>query len=108
MAGFNVAYAEPKGVMNSTIFNATDLNFVPQSYGNASNVVGTMKNVGNGSFSSIRLVTEVFNSANHLIDVVESYPSFTVLDPNETTSFKIPIDANGFDHFVIRVGAENQ
>lgn len=108
VSGLNIAYGEPKGVLNSTVLASTNLNVESESYGNSSYIVGTAKNIIDETLGNIRLIVEVYDSANQLIDVIERSPSFGELSPNATSPFKIPIDTVNFDHYVIRVGADRE
>jgi hypothetical protein len=55
----------------------------------------------------IKLSLEVYNSTNNLIGLTQGAPTYTILEPGQSSTFEILSDVgrlNGFDHYIIKTG----
>ena len=61
----------------------------------------------NKTLHGIKLSLEVYNSTNNLIGLTQGAPTYTILEPGQSSTFEILSDVgrlNGFDHYIIKTG----
>jgi hypothetical protein len=79
---------------------------VPHSSGNTIDVVGILTNIGDVTTSHLKVIVQAYNSSNQLIGVSEGFPSYSVLNPEQSTPFLVPteVPSSIFHHYIVRVG----
>jgi len=68
-------------------------------------ILGNIKNIGNTTYNDVSIVASLYNNRSGLIDLIEDHPIHDVSSPNNSSSFKIPVELHNqsdFDHFVIQ------
>lgn len=71
----------------------SDLNTVTDSLGGV-RVLGKITNNSTSPLSGVTIISEFYDKDGRLVDVRNEYPSIANLNPNESSPFKIPSDAN--------------
>ena len=96
---------EPKGIFRSDILSVNNLTAV--QYNDTYNILGIITNISNDTLNGIKLSLEVYNSTNNLIGLTQGVPTYTILEPGQSSTFEILRDVgrlNGFDHYIIKTG----
>jgi hypothetical protein len=95
----------PQGIIASKNFTISNMTTIPHSYGNTLDVIGILTNKGDVTTSHLKVIVQVYNSSNQLIEVSEGFPSYSVLNPEQSTSFLVPTDVSSpiFHHYIVRV-----
>ena len=96
---------EPNGIFRSDILSVNNLTAV--QYNDTYNTLGIITNISNDTLNGIKLSLEVYNSTNNLIGLTQGVPTFTILEPGQSSTFEILSDVgrlNGFDHYIIKTG----
>jgi hypothetical protein len=90
----------PQGIIASKNFTISNMTTIPHSYGNTLDVIGILTNKGD-----VKVIVQVYNSSNQLIGGSEGFPSYSVLNPEQSTSFLVPTDVSSpiFHHYIVRV-----
>jgi hypothetical protein len=107
-------YAQkPNGIFRSDILSVNNLTAVPyndsynDTYNNTYNILGIITNISNDTLNGIKLSLEIYNSTNNLIGLTQGSPTYTILEPGQSSTFEILSDVgrlNGFDHYIIKTG----
>ena len=68
-------------------------------------VIGILTNKGNVTTSHLKVIVGVYNSSNQLIGISEGFPSYSVLNPEQSIPFLVPTDVPSsiFHHYIVRV-----
>ena len=95
----------PQGIIVSKNFTVSNMTTIPHSDGNTLDVIGILTNKGNVTTSYLKVIVRVYNSSNQLIGVSEGFPSYSVLNPEQSTPFLVPIDVPSsiFHHYIVRI-----
>jgi hypothetical protein len=96
---------EPNGIFRSDILSVNNLTAV--QYNDTYNILGIITNISNDTLNGIKLSLEVYNSTNNLIGLTQGSPTYTILEPGQSSTFEILSDVgrlNGFDHYIIKTG----
>jgi hypothetical protein len=96
---------EPNGIFRSDILSVNNLTAV--QYNDTYNILRIITNISNDSLNGIKLSLEVYNSTNNLIGLTQGAPTYTILEPGQSSTFEILSDVgrlNGFDHYIIKTG----
>ena len=100
------AYAQKSnGIFRSDILSVNNLTAVP--YSDKYNILGIILYISNDTLNGIKLSLEVYNSTNNLIGLTQGSPTYTILEPGQSSTFEILSDVgrlNGFDHDIIKTG----
>jgi hypothetical protein len=109
---FLSAFAFPSGSYNSIYFQITNMSIERHIHQDSGSsylaIVGFLRNIGNETYNSIRLVAALFDKNNTLIDVGEGLPSgIDAYTPRGIAPFKIPVSTppDKLHHYVIEVTA---
>jgi len=100
----------PKGSFESQAFTISNMSAIRQDsiYDQSWDILGIIKNISNKTLENIKVVAELYDSTNQLIDVVKGTPTFPNLTPGETSSFKVEYQTDNknvtFDHYLIKMG----
>ena len=96
----------PQGIVATKNFTISNMTTVPNSYGNTLDVIGILTNKGEVTTSHLKVIIQVYNSTNHLIGISEGFPSYSVLNPEQSTPFLVPtgVPPSMFHHYIVRVG----
>jgi hypothetical protein len=96
----------PQGIVASKNFTIRNMTTVPHSSGNTIDVVGILTNIGDVTTSHLKVIVQAYNSSNQLIGVSEGFPSYSVLNPEQSTPFLVPteVPSSIFHHYIVRVG----
>lgn len=96
----------PQGIVVSKNFTISNMTTVPHSDGNTLDVIGILTNKGDVTTSHLKVIVQVYNSSNQLIGVSEGFPSYSVLNPEQSTPFLVPTDVPSsiFHHYIVRIG----
>jgi hypothetical protein len=96
---------EPNGLFRSDILSVNNLTAV--QYNDTYNILGIITNISNDTLNGIKLSLEVYNSTNNLIGLTQASPTYTILEPGQSSTFEILSDVgrvNSFDHYIIKTG----
>lgn len=97
-------YGEPKGAFISKYFTVTNMSTVLDS--SSTNIIGIVKYIGNNTLNDARVVVELYDSNNRLMNLIDTPVTVHTLRPNEMSPFKVWTNKLTFDHYVVRmVGA---
>ena len=94
-----------QGIFRSDILSVNNLTAV--QYNDTYNILGIITNISNDTLNGIKLSLEVYNSTNNLIGLTQGAPTYTILEPGQSSTFEILSDVgrlNGFDHYIIKTG----
>jgi len=96
----------PQGIVASKNFTISNMTTVQHSSGNTLDVIGILTNKGDVTTSHLKVIVQAYNSSNQLIGVSEGFPSYSVLNPEQSTPFLVPTDVPSsiFHHYIVRVG----
>jgi hypothetical protein len=96
----------PQGIVASKNFTISNMTTVPHSSGNTLDVIGILTNIGDVTTSHLKVIVQAYNSSNQLIGVSEGFPSYSVLNPEQSTPFLVPteVPSSIFHHYIVRVG----
>jgi hypothetical protein len=96
----------PQGIVASKNFTISNMTTVPHSSGNTLDVIGILTNIGDVTTSHLKVIVQAYNSSNQLIGVSEGFPSYGVLNPEQSTPFLVPteVPSSIFHHYIVRVG----
>lgn len=74
----------------------------------ATYIVGIIKNIDNTTQKPLSVIASLFDSKNNLIGVQDSSPEFGILNPGETSPFKIQIPNNmsNLDHYLLEISRD--
>jgi hypothetical protein len=97
----------PKGVLVSKNFTISNMTTVSNSNGNTLDVIGILTNNGDVTTSYLKVVVQIYNSSNQSVGVSEGFPSYSVLNPGQSTPFIVATDVPSsiFHHYIVRVDA---
>jgi hypothetical protein len=95
----------PQGIIASKNFTVSNMTTIPHSDGNTLDVIGILTNKGSVTTSYLKVIVRVYNSSNQLIGVSEGFPSYSVLNPEQSTPFLVPTDVPSsiFHHYMVRI-----
>lgn len=107
------AYASPKGIYHSDWAQISNMSIVkgePTLFGQPAYLIGMIKNVGNDTQERLRLIVSLFDSNNNLIGVETGEPIFHILEPGDSTPYKIPVSTNisSLDHYLLQFDEDGQ
>jgi hypothetical protein len=96
----------PQGIVASKNFTISNMTTVQHSSGNTLDVIGILTNNGDVTTSYLKVVVQIYNSSNQSVGVSEGFPSYSVLNPEQSTPFLVPTDVPSsiFHHYIVRVG----
>jgi hypothetical protein len=96
----------PQGIVASKNFTISNMTTVPHSSGNTLDVIGILTNNRDVTTSHLKVIVQAYNSSNQLIGISEGFPSYSVLNPGQSTPFLVPTDVPSsiFHHYIVRVG----
>ena len=79
------------GTFESKSFEITNMSAIynPDSFSPTYEIVGMANNIGNGTYSSIQLSIELYDSNNTLIGVEKGIPNVEASRPGDSSPFKI-------------------
>jgi len=78
---------EPNGIFRSDILSVNNLTAV--QYNDTYNILGIITNISNDTLNGIKLSLEVYNSTNNLIGLTQGSPTYTILEPGQSSTFEI-------------------